>query len=212
MLEAVIAGLAAVALGIAANILTPHVQEKLSLQRPTNPSPPVPRVAPSPDSSDEDLAAWRAKNRSKLNLFSWQVYVYGVSFFAMFAAINIPLTWVAGIGTKALDLETTRLSLNLVLQSEQFSTVSAIGAMALYIPCWYLSQKVANLITAITLRYSDVNETRYAAFVGLGMFFMALIVAGHTIFLLNPDNSYLASVVAPFLAVLVIGAFISGRR
>jgi len=212
MIEAVIGALFAVALGIVANILTPHVQEKLSLPRPQNPVPPKTRPAPRPDSTDEDLAAWRAENRSKLNLFSWQVYVYGVSFFAMFAAINIPLTWVAGMGTQPLNLETTRLSLNHVLQSNQFPTISALGAMILYLPCWFLSQKVANLITSITLRYSDVNETRYAAFVGLGMLFMALLVAGHTIFLLNSNSSYLASVVAPFVAVLVIGALVSGRR
>lgn len=212
MFEAIIGGIVAVALGIAANILTPHIQDKLRLNKPKNPPPPEAAEPPDENATDEELEAWRARNRRKLELLFWQVYVYGASFFAMFAAVNVPLNWAAGIGAEALDLEATRLSVSFILGSDKFSFVSAVVAMALYIPCWYVAQKVADLATAIALRYTSVNEVRYGAFVALGMFFMALLVAGHAIYLLNPVRGYIESVVAPFMVLLVVGAFASSRR
>ncbi|HFC30475.1 MAG TPA: hypothetical protein ENJ44_05475 [Oceanospirillales bacterium] len=212
MLEAIIGGVVAIALGIAGNILTPHVEDKLRLRSPKNPPKPEILELPSEEASDEDLEAWRAQNRRTLELFWWQVFVYGASFFVMYLAIKIPLNWSAGIGAEGLDFSTTRLGLNFVLSSDKFSLIAVALGIILYIPCWYVAQRIANLVTTFALRYSSVNEIRYGAFVTLGMFFMALIVAGHVIYVLNSTKGYIDSVVLPFIVLLIIGAFASSRR
>lgn len=212
MVEAIIGAVVAIALGIAANILTPHVEEKLRIRRPNNPPKSVEDYEPDDNASDEELEAWRANNRRKAELLFWQIYVFGTSFFAMYMAVFLPLSWSAGIAEGSINFADTRLGLDLVLQRENFSSVAAIFAIVLYIPCWYVAQKIADLITSIALRYGAVNEVRYGAFIALGMFFMALLVAGHMIFILNSSKEYFESVVLPFVVLLVVGMFASSRR
>ncbi|MBE0448854.1 MAG: hypothetical protein IBX64_12325 [Actinobacteria bacterium] len=212
MVEAIIGAVVAIALGIAANILTPHVEKKLKIRRLRNPPKPIESYEPDENASDEELEAWRSNNRRKAELLFWQIYVFGASFFAMYMALFLPLSWSSGISTESINLATTRLGLDVVLLHQNFSTISAIFAIILYIPCWYVAQKIADLITSIALRYGAVNEIRYGAFIALGMFFMALLIAGHVIFILNPSKGYIESVILPFIVLLAVGAFASSRR
>ena len=212
MVEAIIGSVAAIALGIAANILTPHVEKTLQIHRPNNPPKLDEGYEPDENASDEELESWRANNRRKVELLFWQIYVYGASFFAMYMAVFLPLSWSAGIAEEGINLVDTRLGLDIVLHRENFSSVAAIFAIVLYIPCWYVAQKIADLITSVAFRYGSVNEVRYGAFIALGMFFMALLVAGHMIFILNTSKGYFESVILPFVVLLVVGMFASSRR
>ena len=212
MLEAITGGILAIVLGIAANILTPHVEDKLRLNRPKNPPKPKNIEQPLENATDEELEAWRAQNRRKRELFWWQVYVYGASFFAVYMSINLPLNFSAGIGTEGLDFSSTRFPFNGYLAKEHFSFISAALGILLYIPCWYVAQQVANLVTAFALRYGVVSEIRYGAFIALGMFFMALLIAGHTVYLLNPMKGYVESVLLPFMVLFFVAMFASSRR
>jgi len=132
MIEAIIGAIAAIVLGIAANILTPHVEETLKIGRPKNPPLPIEIEEPGESASDEELEAWRAYNRRKLKVFWWQVYVYGASFFAMYMAVFLPLSWSAGLSADAINLSFTRLDVDVILNRERFSTLSALLAILLY--------------------------------------------------------------------------------
>ncbi|WP_286271633.1 hypothetical protein [Thalassotalea hakodatensis] len=211
MLEAIIGGVVAIALGVAANIITPHVENKLKIRLPDHPSK-TENFEPNKNASDDELEVWRANNRRNAQLLFWKFYVFGASFFAMYLAVFLPLSWSAGISENSINLAGSRLGFDYTVTRDNFSTVATIFAMILYIPCWYVAQKIADLITSIAHRYGAVNEIKYGVFIALGMLFMALLVAGHMIFILNPSKSYIESVVLPFIVLLIVGIFASSRR
>lgn len=211
-MEAIIGAITAIALGVSANLVTPLVQKRLKIVDPVPTSVPEYDTTPSDHTDSGELEAWREANRRKRNLFFAQVYAYGFSFFSIYAAVFLSLSWSAGISNDALNFTNTKLGFDFILYREYFSTASALIAIALYMPSLIAARKIANAIYHVAFRYGPIGRIRYLSFVALGMVFMALIIAGHAIFLLNEMRGYVESVVLPFLVMFMVAGFASSRR
>jgi hypothetical protein len=210
VLATLFAGLFAIACGVAANLLTPAVRRALALEIPQLPSPRQ-QNEPEPE-SPPDIELLRGQNRRRLNEFLAQSYFYGVSYYAMFSALYLPLKFKTLGPESVLELSKTRIPIERVVPSEHFMTFALVGAFILYIPCWSLAVNVATLVARIWHNYQEVNAIRFGAFMTLAMLLFAFVICGHWIYLLYPRNSYLGSVLMPFMVMLFVAGFASSRR
>lgn len=210
MLEALLGVISAIVLGVAGNLLTPYVREFLRLP-PEREEPPHPFVSPGAQQEPEDIEAVRARNRELLRALLWQVYLYGVSFFFVYMAIYLPLSFAASL-YGVLDLSQTRISIDRVIPQEKFATLAALLAVALYAPIWLLAQKVAQGIAAIWRRLSYVGPYRFGAFATLAVALLSLVLAGHVIYLLYPSKGYFDAVLFPFILCILVGGFAASRK
>lgn len=62
------------------------------------------------------------------------------------------------------------------------------------------------------MQLQKVTPARYASLIALSFFALSFIVAGHWVYVLFPNNTYLMSLALPFLAVFGIGYLSSNRR
>lgn len=176
------------------------------------PLPPLQEPEPIVSGSSGELEARRESNRKRLVELVAQVYFYGASFYVLFAAIYLPLSF-KNFGTpKSLDFLSTRLPLDLTLASHNFSTVALVAAFTLYIPCWLLSIKVASLVARIWHNYQEVTPLRFGLFITLSMFLFGFLICGNWIYILYPQNSYVMSVLLPFVIILLAAGFASSRK
>lgn len=164
------------------------------------------------DAYDVDMEVMRARNRKKLKELAALCFYYCFSFYALFAAFYLPLQFKQFGVARVLDLGNTRLPLSGSVPSEKFMWIAIVLALALYIPCWLTSVKFADFVARIWHRYREVTAIRHGAFITIGMFLFAFLVAGHWIYVLYPRYSYLSSVATPFLAIFLIAGFASSRK
>lgn len=212
MLEAILGVISAIVLGVAGNLLTPYVREFLSLP-PEKEVPPTPTPSDSPEEPEEpeDVEAARIRNRVQLHALFWQAYLYGISFFFIYMAIYLPLSFSAPInGT--LDLSQTRIGIQRFIAQEHFATLAALLAFGLFAPLWLLAQKIAQGVAVIWRRFYYVGPIRFGAFATLSVALLSLVLAGHVIYLLFPSKSYTDAVLLPFILFLVISAFAASRK
>jgi len=185
------------------------VREFLSL--PPEREAPPPHIPPDTSRAPEDVEAARARNRAQLHALVWQAYLYGISFFFIYMAIYLPLSFSAPInGT--LDLSQTRFGVQRFISQEYFSTLAALLAFAAFAPLWLLAQKIAQGVATIWRRFYYVDPIRFGAFATLSVALLSLIIAGHVIYLLFPSKSYSDAVLLPFILFLVVGAFAASRK
>lgn len=209
MLEAILGVISAVVLGVAGNLLTPYVRDFLHLP-PENETPPSPKP-PSPPQESEEIEVIRARNRAQFKALVWQAYLYGSSFFFIYMAIYLPLSFSTTLNG-VLDLSHTRIGIERYISQEKFSTLAALLAIVLFAPMWLLAQKIAQGVAAIWRRFYYVGPYRFAAFATLAVALLSLVLAGHVIYLLYPSKSYIDAVLLPFILFLVIGAFAASRK
>ena len=210
MLEALLGVVSAIVLGVAGNLLTPYVREFLHLPAERE-EPPTSTTPSKPPQYPEDIEVDRARNRELLHALAWQVYLYGVSFFFIYMAIYLPLSFSATLhGT--LDLSQTRISINHIIPQEKFATLAALLAVALFAPIWLLAQKIAQGVAFVWSRFSHVGSYRFGAFATLSVALLSLILAGHVIYFLYPGKSYADAVLFPFIACLLVGGFAASRK
>ncbi|MDH2917750.1 MAG: hypothetical protein PXX73_00955 [Sideroxydans sp.] len=210
MLEALLGVVSAIVLGVAGNLLTPYVREFLRLP-PEREEPPPSTTSPRPPQEPEDIETARARNRELLHALVWQVYLYGVSFFFIYMAIYLPLSFSATLHG-VLDLSQTRISLDRVIPKEKFATLAALFAVALFAPIWLLAQKIAQGVASVWSRFAHVGPYRFGAFATLSVALLSLILAGHVIYLLYPSKGYADAVLFPFIAFLLVGGFAASRK
>lgn len=210
MLATLFSGFFAIACGIAANLLTPSVRRALALDVPLLQSP-RPQVWTETE-RPTDIDFQRAKNRQRLKELLAQCYFYGMSYYALFAALYLPLRFKEFGSRTALELSSTRIPIEFTILSEQFVVFAIVGAFVLCIPCWSLAVKMAAFVARIWHKYQEVNAVRFGSFITLAMLLFAFVISGHWIFLLYPKNSYLGSVLIPFMGMLVAAGFASSRR
>ncbi len=209
MLEAILGAISAIVLGVAGNLLTPYVREFLRLQ-PEKEAPPSP-TQPTTPQEPEDIETARARNRAQLHALVWQAYLYGISFFFIYMAIYLPLSFSAPMNGQ-LDLSHTRIGIDRFIAQEKFATLAALLAVALFAPLWLLAQKIAQGVAAIWRRFYYVGPYRFGAFATLAVALLSLVLAGHVIYLLYPGKSYTDAVLLPFILFLVVGAFAASRK
>jgi len=209
MLEAILGVVSAIVLGVAGNLLTPYVREFLRLP-PEKEAPPSP-TQPTTPQEPEDIEIVRARNRAQLHALVWQTYLYGISFFFIYMAIYLPLSFSAPINGQ-LDLSHTRIRIDWFIAQEKFAILAALLAVALFAPFWLLAQKIAQGVAAIWRRFYYVGPYRFGAFATLSVALLSLVLAGHVIYLLYPSKSYTDAVLLPFILFLVVGAFAASRK
>lgn len=209
MLEAILGVISAIVLGVAGNLLTPYVREFLCLL-PEKEAHPL-RTQPTAPQELEDIEAIRARNRAQLHALVWQVCLYGISFFFIYMAIYLPLSFSTLINGQ-LDLSHTRIGIDRVIAQEKFATVVALLAVALFAPLWLLAQKIARGVATIWRRFYYVGPYRFGAFATLFVALLSLVLAGHVIYLLYPSKSYTDAVLLPFTLFLVVGTVAASRK
>ncbi|QBB68902.1 hypothetical protein ELE36_00095 (plasmid) [Pseudolysobacter antarcticus] len=209
MLAAILGALSAIVLGIAGNLLTPYVREFLRLP-PEKEAPPLPTPSTTPQ-EPEDIEAIRARNRAQLHALVWQAYLYGVSFFFIYMAIYLPLSFAAPINGQ-LDLSHTRIRLDWIFAQENFATLAALFAVSLFAPLWLLAQTIAQGVAVIGRKFYYIGPYRFGAFATLSVALLSLVLAGHVIYLIYPNKSYTDSVLLPFIVFVGVGAFAASRK
>lgn len=210
MLQAIISGVLAIVCGIAANLLTPAARKALGF-RP-EPPPKAVKIQQVPEVESDNIEARRAANRRRLSELVAQCYFYGASFYVLFAAIYLPLGFKHFGASEPLDFTTTRIPIHVALSPDHFATLAAVVALILYVPCWLLAVRVASGVARIWRNYQQVTSIRFGAFITLAMFVFGFFICGNWIYLLFPQNSYLASVIYPFVAILFVAGVASSRK
>lgn len=117
-----------------------------------------------------------------------------------------------GLKNKTLSLTTTRIDMNYEIHKDRISLIAILLGLITYIPCWLLSQKIANLVAKIWTKYQAITLIRYGTFIGVGMFTLVLIIAGHVVYVLNPTIGYFQSLLLSLFIVIVIWAFANSRK
>jgi len=203
-----------VLLGILGNLLTPTA--KRLLRWPAEPDEPTRLPIPiiKGHVTNDEKEAIREYNRQRLEQVGRLVWIHSITFLFLFSAFFLPLLWRTMPG-KDVDLAETRLptfGADIALDHQHIGLLSLGFTLLLYVPVWLLSQPVGHFFATVLDQIHQVTPTRYASLIALSFVGLSFLVAGHWVFVLFPQNSYLSSVALPFVAVGVVGFFSSARR
>lgn len=191
MLEAILGGMVAIILSMIANVLTPFFQDFFKIKPVTVPDIPEQEI-PEPDSSN--VEEWRAQNRAKLEAVIGKVYFYGFSYFAMYMAFFVPISFNGGIVNPTVNLIDSKLAIDYVINNDNLSTICAIFGVLTYTPFWKVSQFIASFVSSIVVRFTFVNEVKYLAFTVLAMVFWSFFIAGNVSWVLNANAGWFDSI------------------
>lgn len=205
-----------VLLSIIGNLLTPTA--KKILRWPAEPDTPtripLPEIKEQEFVTDEEKEIIREYNRQRLDRIGRLIWIHLSTFLVLFAALYLPLMWKSMPGEN-ITLSSTRLAFlgfDYAISHQRIGLLSVLVSLLLYIPIWTLSQHIGHLVATVWDHVSKVTVNRYTSLIALSAFGLAFIVAGHWVFILFPQNSYLYSVGLPFFAIAMAGIFSSGRR
>jgi len=204
--------LSGVFFAVSAAILTPYVIKFFNLKVPST-HVNLEDIEIPLGRNDDNLESWRKNNRLSFEDFSSRVLLFVTSFYAMFVATYVPISLQGGILESSLDLNFTRLHIDYILLGDSYYLASIILASLLYLPCFYLSTKIANLVTRLIYKYRHTSKKQYRSFVFLSMVFLALVIAGQVVFILNPGSSWIDSMLIVFILIFFfLLMIISPRR
>jgi hypothetical protein len=156
----------------------------------------------------------RAYNRERLERAGCFLWIHGITFFFLFGAFYLPLLLKSMPG-QDIPFSSTRFSVLGVDRSidhEQLAWLSCTLALVLYIPLWLLSQQIGHFVATVGDQLHKVSLARYESLIALSFFALSFLLAGHWVYVLYPQNSYLMSLALPFLAVFGVGILMSSRR
>jgi hypothetical protein len=203
-----------VILSIIGNLLTPTA--KKILRWPAEPNDPQPFSPPeiTESLSEDHKELIRAYNRERLERASRIIWIHGITFFFLFGAFYLPLL-LKSMSSLDIPFSATRLAildLDMSFNHERTGWFSFALALLFYVPLWLLSQSLGHVVSTIWDQLQKVTPARYASLIALSFFALSFIVAGHWVYVLFPQNSYLMSLALPFLAVFGFGYLSSNRR
>lgn len=203
-----------VILSIIGNLLTPTA--KKVLRWPAEPNDPYPLFPPEliePPSEDHKELI-RAYNRERLERASRIMWIHGITFFFLFGAFYLPLL-LKSMPNLDIPFSATRLAilgLDLSFNHERVGSLSFAFALLFYVPLWLLSQPLGHFVATVWDQLQKVTPVRYASLIALSFFALSFIAAGHWVYMLFPNNTYIMSLALPFLAIFGIGYLSSNRR
>lgn len=204
MIEAFLGAVAAIALGMIANILTPYFQDLFINNPPAAPNVPDQENL-NPDQND--LNAWRAQNRARAESIYEKVTFYLFAYGAMYFAFFIPMTMNGGLIDPSIKLIESKLAIDFVINGDNMSKICAIFGVLAFVPCWKLSQIIANVVASIVVRFTFINETKMLAFTVLAMILCAFFIAGNVSWVLSVDAGWIDSIKASLILWFVLMAF-----
>ncbi|MGF1845271.1 hypothetical protein L4C39_19175 [Vibrio clamense] len=206
MFEILLGGIVTVVLGVCVNLITPYCQRIIGIKPPTLPHVPESEVPALPESGDVNLEEWRANNRRNLAKLTNTIFFYGVSYASMYMAFSIPL-YLHG----TVDLASSKLGVSYVVNYDNRSTICAFLAVIAFIPFWFLSKLVANLVASLVIKFTFVNDVKYYAFTVLAMFFWSFFIAGNVSWIINFDAGWVDSMTFPLFIWIAFMLFSAMR-
>lgn len=197
-------------LNIVGNLLTPTA--KRLLRWPAEPNDPRPRPPPGPKqlSSEYEKEFIRAFNRDRLERAGRILWIHGVTFVMLFAAVVVPLL-LKTMPNNDIQLSDTRLAvfgLEAIYSQDRVFRFSLALAVLFYVPFWFLSQPIGHFVATIWDQVEKVSPARYANLIAFSFFAWSLLLAGHWSYVLFPKLSYLTSLALPFGAVIVLIVYV----
>ena len=183
-------------LSILANLLTPYVRDILHVknqpEEDTGGSQTV--CQNSPDDP-------RQKNRERAKTISYELYVFFINYFFVFASICLPyqllvLSHPSGV---AFNIEKyTRIALNITQsKTEIFYDILAVSVI-LYFITLYNSRRIANIVASIMNKFVVVNRVRYLAYLTLSTFAICILYGSLFMYLFNITDSVVGGLVLIF--------------
>lgn len=205
-----------VLLSIVGNLLTPTAKRFLRWPvEPDSPSPlPIPAVKERSFATEEEKEMIREYNRQRLARIGRFLGIHAITFLFLLAAFYLPLM-LRSMPGKDIALSDTRLvvfGIESAIDHQRIGLLSLTLSFLLYAPIWFLSQLIGHFAATVWDQLNKVTPARYASLIALSFIGLAFLVAGHWVFVLFPQNSYLFSVGLPFIAVGVVGFLSSSRR
>lgn len=205
-----------VLLGIVGNLLTPTA--KRFLRWPVEPDAPtrlpLPNIKERAVVSDEEKEGVRAYNRQLLAKVGRLCWIHVITFMFLLAAFYLPLMWKSMPG-RDIVFSSTRLAIfgiERAFDHQRIGLLSMALALLFYVPVWFLSQPIGHAFATAWDHINKVTPERYPSLIALSFIAVAFLIAGHWIFVLFPQQSYMFSVGLPFIAVAAVGVLSSARR
>lgn len=206
--------LISVLLNIVGNLLTPPTKRILRWHvEPKDPKPTAPWHNEAWLEEDEK-EAFRKYNRAQLERAMRILWVHGVTFFFLFGAFFFPLLFKSSMSSQDIAFSATRLAVlsnDFTIKHDCIFWFSFVLTLLSYVPIWLLSQPIGCFVTQLWDHLQKVTLERHLLNIAMSFAALSFIIAGHWIYVLFPQLTYLTSLALPFLAVFGIGFTLSRR-
>ena len=137
--------------------------------------------------------------RNHINSFIF----YVISFILIGASFFYPIFFHFGINQN-LDLNKTKLSIDFILNRDNFILASTIFAFIFYIPVLFISKKIAYLFSLVLTNFQKITNRKLITMRIIAILFLAIFIAANIYWIINIHISWWDAIKKTFLFILFI--------
>jgi hypothetical protein len=185
-------------MGVVAAIATGFLVEHLPWPRWGR----APQQDPSePGYDPQTIVEWRLRNQNVWKERYAQAFFYGATFYFLYMAIAFPFGLIMHPMDAEVNLSTTRLHLNRVLDVESAKGMAAMLALLFHLFLWRGAVWAAEHIKGALNPVMGMPLLKFGAVASALIAVAALFIAGNLYYMVDPSADYLRSIMMPFIVV-----------